>query len=182
MIIGVDSVDSSSSTKEAKNRIDKGVAGRSMLAREVRVYGRDPARLPDPMLKDCVGGGLRGELRGRLLYGREDPVVLMVVVRRFANAFTRRSRCVNEGMGTLPGALGQQMQTMASSRSAAVRISSRGALLCGGTNDERESWLLAGETERAGGWVVAQSTRCGYRELRHPGTWEWGPNIAPTLY
>jgi hypothetical protein len=41
---GVDSVDSSSKQKAMKNRIDRGVAGRSMLAKNARVCGEDPAR------------------------------------------------------------------------------------------------------------------------------------------
>jgi hypothetical protein len=38
LIMGVDSVESSSSTKAAKNSIDRGVAGRNMLAKNRDVY------------------------------------------------------------------------------------------------------------------------------------------------
>jgi hypothetical protein len=38
LIMGVDSVESSSSTKAAKNSIDRGVAGRNMLAKNSEVY------------------------------------------------------------------------------------------------------------------------------------------------
>ena len=43
-MMGVDSVESSSKQKAMKNRIDKGVAGRSMMAKGVRVCCEDPAR------------------------------------------------------------------------------------------------------------------------------------------
>jgi len=41
---GVDSVESSRSTKAAKNSIDRGVAGRNILAKNSAVYDCSPAR------------------------------------------------------------------------------------------------------------------------------------------
>jgi hypothetical protein len=41
-MMGVDSVESSSRQKAMKNRIDKGVAGRSMMAKNARVRGEVP--------------------------------------------------------------------------------------------------------------------------------------------
>lgn len=43
-MMGVDSVESSNRQKAMKNRIDKGVAGRSMMAMNARVRGKVPAR------------------------------------------------------------------------------------------------------------------------------------------
>jgi hypothetical protein len=43
-MMGVDSVESSSKQKATKNRIDKGVAGRSMMAKNARVRDEVPAR------------------------------------------------------------------------------------------------------------------------------------------
>jgi hypothetical protein len=43
-MMGVDSVESSSRQKATKNRIDKGVAGRSMMAKNMRIRSEDPDR------------------------------------------------------------------------------------------------------------------------------------------
>lgn len=53
---GVDSVESSKSTKAAKNNIDRGVAGRSMLAKNSGVYDCSPARQKSAVETRRYGG------------------------------------------------------------------------------------------------------------------------------
>jgi hypothetical protein len=53
---GVDSVDSSSRQNAMKNNMDRGVAGRSMMAKNGRVRSEDPAR-QRPALETRGGGG-----------------------------------------------------------------------------------------------------------------------------
>ena len=54
-MMGVDSVESSSRQKATKNNIDKGVAGRSMMAKRAQVCYEVPAR-QRPALETLRGG------------------------------------------------------------------------------------------------------------------------------
>jgi hypothetical protein len=70
--MGVDSVESSRSTKAAKNRIDKGVAGRNMLAKNSEVY-RDESGSPETGSRDSAlwcWATVQAVLRARLWWMR----------------------------------------------------------------------------------------------------------------
>jgi hypothetical protein len=63
---GVDSVDSSSRQNATKNNMDRGVAGRSMMAKNGRVRSEDPAR-QRPAL-ETRGGGERASRRAGAVF------------------------------------------------------------------------------------------------------------------
>jgi hypothetical protein len=103
-MMGVDSVESSSKQKAMKNRIDKGVAGRSMMAKGVRVCCEDPAR-QRPALETLRGVERRSRPVVRLWGSAQVDGVGAVGKRPTRGALEVKRATIGVAQAMLAGAL-----------------------------------------------------------------------------